>query len=287
MHTVRMALALLVIALLVESCEHRGMGVGQGRGGTTTATEAGGAVGLGGLGAGGAARGGAGGVGGSARGAAGSLAGAGGGATSSIVGTCAVDADCVAVLDYRTGFECYWPTAASVADLARDPCLVPWNPRNPRCPLVTPPSDCPGGLIYVDHSCFVLCRFPVCAGGICTLNSDFSTPSRCAATDASAPADCEILRATYLATLAAAQTCDPTKTPTSCFDAFYDSCGCPAAADLSNRQAGPLQCALDALQEAHCGFGNCGAPCPSGSSTPACVSTPNPAGGASGTCVVR
>jgi hypothetical protein len=204
------------------------------------------------------------------------------------VGNCTVDTDCVAVLDYRAGFECYSPAAASVADLARDPCLVPWNPSNPKCPPVTPPIDCPGGPIPVGHSCIRFsCQFAACAEGTCALNADFSTPSRCAAKDAGAPPDCDALRATYFATLAAAQTCDPTKTPTGCFNAFYDSCGCPAAADLSSPRANALQCALDALQQAQCGFGNCGTPCPSGNSTPACISIPNLAGATLGTCMIR
>jgi hypothetical protein len=283
MRTVTIVLALVAIAPLVESCEHKGISVGDKRG-DAAATDTGGVVGSGGRGAGGVATGGADGSGGIDRRADGST---GGRADSSIVGGCAVDTDCVAVLDYRAGFECYFPAAASVADLARDPCLVPWNPSNPRCPLVMPPSDCPSGLIPVSHSCPMFCQFAVCTGGACALNADFSTPSRCAATDAGAPPNCDALQATYLAALAAAQACDPTKTPTGCFDAFYDSCGCPAAADLSSPRANALQCALDALQQAQCGFGNCGAPCPSGNSTPACASTPNLDGAQLGTCIVR
>jgi len=274
MRTKITGLALVLIASLVASCGNKGMSVGGGRV-DATATDTGGIVGSGGLGSGG-------------RRADGSIGGTDGPAASAIVGSCTVDTDCVAVLDYRAGFECYSPTVASVADLARDPCLVPWNSNNPKCPLVTPPNDCPGGPIPVGHSCIILsCQFAVCAGGTCALNADFSTPSRCAAMDAGAPPDCDALRATYFAALAAAQTCDPTQTPTGCFNAFYDSCGCPAAADLSSPRANALQCALDALQRAQCGFGNCGAPCPSGNSTPACASMPNLAGVTLGTCIVR
>jgi hypothetical protein len=237
-------------------------------------------------GPGGVATGGTTGSGGSDRDAVGNADAAGmdGMATSSIVGSCTADSDCLLVLDYRAGFECWSPTAASLADVARDPCLVPWNPSNPRCPLVTPPSDCPGGPIAVSHSCPAYCRFAVCTSGTCTLDSDFSTPSRCTEVDAGAPPDCDALRATYFAALAAAQTCDPTKAPTSCFDAFYDSCGCPAAADLSSPQANALECALDALEQALCGFGNCGTPCPSGTDNPACTPTPT---GTMGTCTIR
>ncbi len=260
------------------------MGIGQGHGGADAATGTGGAVGWGGFDASGnATGGGAGGSGGSDLGTDGSLGGTGGSTVSSVVEKCAVDSDCVAVLDYREGFQCYSPRAASLADLANDRCLVPWNPSNPRCPLVTPPTDCPGGLILVNHSCPAFCQFAICTGGTCTLGSDFSTPSRCAEVDAGAPPDCNALRAAYLAALADVQTCDPAKTPTSCFDAFYDGCGCPAAADLASPRADVLQCALDALQQARCGFGNCGAPCPSGSATPACTANTT---GTLGTCTL-
>ena len=283
MRTTTTALSLAAIAFLAQACDRDALPSGRGQGGAHAATATGGAAGSTGLGGGG--WGGSVGSGGIALGTGGSAdAAVDGRVASSIVGSCTVDADCVAVLDYRAGFECYDPSGASLADVARDPCLVPWNPRNSRCPLVTPPDDCPGGLIPVDHSCLAYCQYVTCTSGTCTMNPDFSTPSRCSLVDAGVPPDCDSLRATYFATLAAAQVCDPSKTPTGCFDAFYDSCGCTAAADLSSRQANALQCALDAVQEAQCGFGNCGTPCSSGTVTPAC--TPNP-GGTSGTCTVR
>jgi len=43
--------------------------------------------------------------------------------TTSIVGACAAVDDCVPVLDYRAGFACWVPSAASNADISRDPCL--------------------------------------------------------------------------------------------------------------------------------------------------------------------
>jgi len=137
----------------------------------------------------------------------------------------------------------------------------------------------------VQHSCPMYCRFAVCSAGRCTVQADFSTPSRCNQVDAGAPPDCDVLRATYFAALTAAQLCDPAKTPTRCFNAFYDTCGCPAAADLSNPWASALQCAQDALQEARCDFGSCPAPCPSetsnGAYQPTCVPDPT---GTRGTC---
>jgi len=281
--------ALIAIASLGQACGPKALNAGKGRGGADAATDAGGAVGSDGSAAGGAAAGGA--ITGDTSGSGGidslpggkaDADGTDGTAGSSVVGACTADTDCVAVLDYRVGFECWSPTAASIADVARDPCLVPWDPSNPRCPLVAPPGDCPSGPITVDHSCITFCRFAACTGGTCTLKSDSSTPSRCQM-GAGAPPDCNILRATYLSALAATQTCDPARAPTSCFNAFYDSCGCPAAADLSSPRADALQCALDAVRQGGCGFGNCGIPCPSGNSTPAC--TPD-AIGTSGTCTV-
>lgn len=269
------ALALVSLGSLGQACGHKALGIGEARGG---------AVGSGGSGTGAVATGGLVGSGGLEGGTGGNpgAGGAGGTSVSSIVGDCTSDTDCVAVLDYRAGFQCWFPTAASIADMSRDPCLVPWNSSNPRCPIVRPPSDCPGGPIAVNHSCPAYCRFVACAGGKCTLNSDFSMPSRCTQADAGAPPDCNALRATYLAALAAAQPCDPAKTPTSCFDAFYDSCGCPAAADLSGPLADALQCTLDALQQGQCTFGNCATPCSSG--TVACAPDPT---GATGTCTIR
>ena len=73
---------------------------------------------------------------------------------TSIVGNCTTADDCIAVLDYRNGFQCWWPSGASRADVSSDPCLIPWTP-NPECTTPAPPPGCPSGLQPVSHSCIV------------------------------------------------------------------------------------------------------------------------------------
>jgi hypothetical protein len=80
---------------------------------------------------------------------------------ASVFGNCITADDCIAVLDYRNGFECWWPSPASKADVSRDPCLVPWKP-DARCTTSAPPAGCPSGLQPVTHSCLAAaCVFPV------------------------------------------------------------------------------------------------------------------------------
>lgn len=209
---------------------------------------------------------------------------------STIVGDCTSQADCELVLDYRAGFECYWPTAASLTDVSRDPCLLPWTPTPGEpgwCGTATPPSDCPGGEIPVQHSCEAfLCWTLSCSGGKCQVDfGAFGDAGQCATAANSSPVDCETLRPEYLNLLAAAQECDPTKQPTTCFADYTDSCGCPAAADLTSPQAPALSCAYAALQNGNCGYGACGSPCPTGKQNPP-VCVPNPTG-SMGTCAMQ
>jgi hypothetical protein len=207
---------------------------------------------------------------------------------STIVADCTTDADCVLVLDYRAGFECWWPVGASLTDVRRDPCLLPWAraPGPSWCSTGTPPSDCPGGDIPVKHSCLASsCLVPACNGGKCESHLALSADvSQCATTVSPAPIDCGILRAKYVNALVAAQECDPTKEPTTCIPAYTDSCGCPAAADTTSPQVAALTCAQAALESGNCGYGNCGSPCPSGNQNPVCVPDSS---GITGTCVMQ
>ncbi len=194
--------------------------------------------------------------------------------------TCVSDDDCVAVLDYRNGFICLAPTAASRQAVAGDACLVPWKP-NPRCTTQSPPLDCPGGPVPVDHSCFVTaCAFPRCKAGTCSL--DF--PLDCPAPDAGPP-DCAALLATYRSVLAEARVCDPTKGDTSCQGDYADGCGCEVPYDLSGPYANATMCAFEAwtgagchIAPASCGTFTCVVPTSAGAS---CVAN---ASGTTGTC---
>jgi hypothetical protein len=200
---------------------------------------------------------------------------------TSIVGTCATVDDCVPVLDYRAGFACWVPSAASLADISRDPCLIPWKP-NPRCTTEAPPASCPGGPQPVQHSCFNLaCAIPACTAGRCSINLGFGDQCGPANKDA-APIDCEALRTTLVNTLAAAQQCDPTQSPPSCQGDYADTCGCEAPYDLFGPYANAVQCAFEAWSDAHCPLAACGRPCLTPTKAgAACV--PN-ATGTTGTC---
>ena len=107
---------------------------------------------------------------------------------------------------------------------------------------------------------------------------------QCATTANSAPVDCGSLRSDYFDLLTAAQECDPTKQPTTCFPAYTDSCGCAAAADMTSPQWAALSCAQAALENGNCGYGNCGSPCPTENQNAVCV--PN-ATGSMGTCTIQ
>lgn len=203
---------------------------------------------------------------------------------STIVGDCTADADCMLVLDYRAGFECWWPVGASLTDVGRDHCLLPWTraPGPIWCATGTPRSDCPGGDIPVMHSCLATsCLAPACNAGKCETRLALADDgSQCATMPKPASPDCGTLRTNYLNALTNAQQCDPTKQPTTCFAAYEDGCGCPAAADSTSA----LTCAQAALEDGNCGYGNCGSPCATGRQNAVCV--PN-ATDSMGTCTMQ
>lgn len=88
---------------------------------------------------------------------------------STIAGDCLSADDCVLVLDYRAGFECWWPVAASWTDVSRDACLIPWKP-DPSDNIAPPPAaNCPGGRIPVNHSCPAFrCAIQSCNASKCS-----------------------------------------------------------------------------------------------------------------------
>jgi hypothetical protein len=200
---------------------------------------------------------------------------------TAIIGICTTADDCVAVLNYRTGFECWEASGATKADVSRDPCLVPWKPY-PTCTTSAPPPGCPSGLQPVTHSCFVTCRvIPVCTKGRCAINLG----GQCDNVDAGpTQVDCEDLRTTYLNALAAAQQCDPVQSPARCSGSNLDVCGCAVPFDRYGLCANAVSSALADWQNANCPivFPPCTKPCAVPSAAGAtCV--PN-ATGTAGTC---
>lgn len=197
---------------------------------------------------------------------------------ASIFGSCITADDCLAVLDYRTGFECWLPSPASRTDVSRDPCLIPWKP-SAECTTPAPPPGCPSGLQPVTHSCFVVrCEFPDCTEGRCSIKLGLG--SQCDAVDAG-PSDCETLRATYLNALAAAQQCYLPLNPTGCWGHSPDACGCDVPYDGTGRCATAVSSAFADLQNAHCPFSSCGKTCVAPTAGATCVPD---ATGTTGTC---
>jgi hypothetical protein len=194
---------------------------------------------------------------------------------------CTTDDDCLAVLDYRDGFSCWFPSVASKSDIAKDPCLVPWKP-NARCSTPAPPGGCPfGAPIPVLHSCpAVPCVLTSCSEGTCMSTLGFG--GECPVVDAGPP-DCAALQSTYAVAATAAQQCDPTQDAATCGGEYPDSCGCEAPFTLSGRNADLLQCAFDDITNAHCAFPTCGATCAAVPWNGAATCAAN-ASGTAGTC---
>ncbi len=195
-------------------------------------------------------------------------------------GLCTQDEDCVAVLDHRSGFECWAPSAASRDDLRRDPCLVPWRP-DPMCTTAAPPKDCPGGLIAVDHSCFTFgsCVAPRCSDGRCWISVGLS--GTCGQSDAGSKSEeCDTLRDVYANALRAARQCYPAGD--RCSGELPDICGCMVPYNPASRCADRAVAAYAAWRNAGCQHVACGGNCVVvGLSSGVCV--PNPTG-VYGTC---
>jgi hypothetical protein len=198
-------------------------------------------------------------------------------ADTSILGNCTTADDCVAVLDYRNGFECWFPSAASRTDVSRDPCLIPWTPE-PECTTAAPPPECPSGPQPVAHSCLLAqCMISVCNEGKCSIH----LPFECDRADAGA-GNCDALRAIYLNALASAQRCYPPLDPTGCWRHGPDACGCDVPYDGSGVCGDAALSALADLQNANCPITSCGNTCAAPTAAGAtCV--PN-ASGTAGTC---
>lgn len=193
-------------------------------------------------------------------------------------GRCAQDEDCVAVLDYRSGFECWAPSAASREDLRRDPCLIPWSPE-PMCTTAAPPKDCPGGLIPVDHSCiaFGSCVANQCVDGMCRVTFDLS--QTCGQTDGGAKGnDCDTLRVVYGNALRTAMQCSPAGD--RCSKQMPDFCGCQVPYNPASRCADVAVAAYAAWRKAGCQYVVCAGGCVVSGSDPAlCFPSPIPSYG--------
>jgi hypothetical protein len=196
---------------------------------------------------------------------------------SSIVGSCGTADDCLPVLDYRAGFECWSPKAASWEDVRRDPCLIPWKPY-PECTTSSPPAGCPGGPIPVTHSCFVSrCAPMACTEGKCS----FGYTGHCDTPDGGT-VDCEELRTTLENAIAAVQQCYPPQAPSVCTLSLVDTCGCEVPYDISGPCDTAVQRAFDDWQNANCPIVDCGKACATPTNAGAtCVPS---ATGSMGTC---
>jgi len=194
-------------------------------------------------------------------------------------GACVANDDCIAVLDYRTGFECWAPSAASKTDVSRDPCLVPWKP-NPRCTTPSPPAECPAGDRPVTHSCFATsCVVPTCINGRCSVVVGIG----CDKLDGGpAQPDCEALRTTYLIALAAAQQCYPSLTSSACQGVWTDECGCDMPYESSGICATALSEAFDQWRNSGCANFYCARTC--AARNPAVATCAASESGATGTC---
>lgn len=163
------------------------------------------------------------------------------------------------MLDYRSGFECWSPSAATHDDLRRDPCLVPWRP-DPMCTTAAPPKDCPGGLIPVEHSCltFGSCIGSRCVDGLCRVTYDPSQP--CGQADGGARNnDCDTLRAIFANALQAAMQCYPAGD--RCSPELPDICGCQVPYDPISRCADVAVAAYAAWRNTGCQFVACAGTC--------------------------
>ena len=200
----------------------------------------------------------------------------------SIVGSCTTADDCLPVLDYRRGFECYGPKAASLEDIRRDPCLVLWRPH-PTCTTSSPPVNCPGGPIPVSHSCLETgCVLSMaCTDGKCS----FGSYNNCNPPDGGV-VDCEDLRITLVNAIAAVQRCYP-QASSVCTASLVDPCGCEVPYDISGGCVTAFQRALDDWQNAHCPYpvDACTRPCATRTSAgSACVPRET---GSMGSCAWR
>ncbi len=188
----------------------------------------------GGLGSGASASGGStGGAGTGATSAAGgtgaSSATGGQGAGGVILGSCSVDDECRAVVDFSDTCGCRYPFAASVTDIANNPCLVPWGHHNEPTPAGCVPREeqvCP------EIACqpWPGCAGASCVAGTCSLHDGNEGECRIPAEE------CLLLLERYRNAIEAARACDPASSSISCNGAagVSNECGCPVILNEQN-----------------------------------------------------
>lgn len=162
---------------------------------------------------------------------------------------CAIDDDCVAVLDTRHEVdECYYPRPATHAQLAADPCLVPWLP-DPKCSIPPPDPAC-AEVSSPLHTCPATprCAQPVCLDGRCNVTLPTTCPEQ-------PTPDCETLRQSYVSALTSARACTDVS---ECTGNLADSCGCEVPYNVSGTLGQAAFCLFDAWRNAGCRIVDCG-----------------------------
>ncbi len=163
--------------------------------------------------------------------------GAGTGATSAtggqgtggvVLASCTVHDDCRAVVDLSNTC-CPHPFVASLADMASNPCLVPWSHRDEPVPAGCTPNQ---NQACLDIPCpeFTGCAGARCIDGQCSLHDGYEGECRI-------PSDeCPALLERYRSAIEAARACDPTADAVSCNGAagVSNECGCPVILNEQN-----------------------------------------------------
>lgn len=224
------------------------------------------------------------GTGGSAGASASGGASSGGGSAaggSPSDGSCSSHSNCLAVVntaDPCFSPSCSAPQAATVLQVANDPCLLLWENRNDPIPEGCAPEE-------QDISCPAICaQEPECVrarceDAACSLHIGYEEAS-CAPSD-----QCPELAQTLESAVREAQRCSPEvagDTERQCASGdVQDSCGCPVVVNVTNKETvAAAQEAYDAWNEARCQPDpNC-SECPSPSDG-VCM----PTTGKEGTCV--
>lgn len=163
---------------------------------------------------------------------------------------CAIDDDCLAVLDTRHQTDdCYYPRPATHAQLAADPCLVPWL-SDPKCSIPPPDPMCTEP-ISPPHPCPAAprCAEPACHDGKCSITFPATCPEL-------PRRDCETLRQEYVRTLTDARACTDV---TDCTGNLADTCGCAVPYNISGALGDSAFCAFDVWRNAGCPIVDCGA----------------------------
>jgi hypothetical protein len=152
----------------------------------------------------------------------GSATGGSGNSGGAPLAECLIHEECLAVADMSDPCftpHCSFPVAASYADVAKNPCLVPWDER-----FNGPPADCspPAFDINCHADCAMppLCVSSTCEYSRCTLKTGY-TDQECGTVS-----DCDALQQEFDAQVTLARLCSD-RSACSGDITVPDACGCP------------------------------------------------------------